>query len=170
MICFNRKLAFGLLHWLGASKTLGPWSDYVRLWRLSEATTYVELDADVVQGSSLDTGHVWHDLELSVEGAATVWAEPVVVLLARVTRDGVRLWSTLGHFEILSWNDRVGRESSTTPLLTVLFLWASHIYLRYRRTHGAVAKSLDRWTTGEFVLDLIAHAGTLSRHRVFLSF
>jgi len=108
----------------------------------------VKFDADLVQGSCLDTGHVWHDLELSVERAATVRAEPVVVLLARVTRDGVRLWSSLCHLEVLSWNDGVGGESSATPLLTI----------------GAVAKSLSSRSASKFVLDLITHARTFSRH------
>ncbi len=57
-----------------------------------------------IQATALNAGHVGHDLELSVEGGATVAAEPMLVDLAGIAFGIVVLWLALCDLEVRAWD------------------------------------------------------------------
>lgn len=72
-----------------------------------------------IQPSTLHTRHIRHDLQLGIQTAAAVAAEPVFVDLARVALGVVGFGGALGHFEGLARHDYVGGVGCAGPFLAV---------------------------------------------------
>jgi hypothetical protein len=88
-----------------------------------------------IKTTRLNTSHIWHDLQLSIQTAATGRAEEVLVDLSRIANCVVSFEGSnngrvaFGDVEGSTWNDDVRSVGAAGPLLAI----------------GTMAKCCYRW-------------------------